>query len=58
MAVPVPLPSLDEQIEIVRRVEALFKQAEAIAARYKKARAFVEKLTPSVLTKAFRGELV
>lgn len=56
--IPVPLPSLLEQVEIVRRVEALFKQADAIEARYKKARAFVEKLTPSVLAKAFRGELV
>lgn len=46
-----------EQREIVRRVEALFKQADAIEARYKKARIFVEKLTPSVLAKAFRGEL-
>lgn len=56
--VSVPLPPYQEQMEIVRRVEALFKQADAIEARYKKARAFVEKLTPSVLAKAFRGELV
>jgi type I restriction enzyme S subunit len=54
----IPLCSVEEQTEIVRRVEALFKQADAIEARYKKARAFVEKLTPSVLAKAFRGELV
>lgn len=53
----IPLPSVDEQTEIVRRVEALFKQADAIEARYKTARVFVEKLTPSVLAKAFRGEL-
>lgn len=56
-AVRIPLPSVAEQAEIVRRVEALFKQADAIEARYKKARAFVEKLTPAVLAKAFRGEL-
>ena len=55
---PLFLPPLDIQTEIVRRVEALFKQADEIEARYKKSRAFVEKLTPAVLAKAFRGELV
>ena len=54
----VAYPSKQEQTEIVRRVEALFKQADEIEARYKKSRAFVEKLTPAVLAKAFRGELV
>ncbi len=52
------LPTLSEQIEIVRRVEALFKIADQIEDRYKKARAFVDKLTQSILAKAFRGELV
>ncbi|KAF0145731.1 MAG: type I restriction enzyme S subunit [Nitrospirae bacterium] len=55
---PIPLPSLPEQQEIVRRVEALFKKADAIETRYKKAKAFVDKLTQSILAKAFRGELV
>lgn len=50
-----PLP---EQKEIVRRVEALFKKADEIEARYKKAKAFVDRLTQSILAKAFRGELV
>ncbi|MBW2737589.1 MAG: restriction endonuclease subunit S [Deltaproteobacteria bacterium] len=53
-----PLPSLDEQLEIVRCVEALFKIADQIEERYKKARAYVDKLTQSILAKAFRGELV
>lgn len=56
--VEVPLPPLPEQQEIVRRVEALFKKADDIEARYKKAKAFVDKLTQSILAKAFRGELV
>lgn len=56
--VKVPLPPLPEQHEIVRRVEALFKKADEIEARYKKAKAFVDKLTQSILAKAFRGELV
>ncbi|MCX5895575.1 MAG: restriction endonuclease subunit S [Proteobacteria bacterium] len=47
-----------EQQEIVRRVEALFKKADEIEARYQKAKAFVDKLTQSILAKAFRGELV
>ena len=44
--------------EIVRRVGALFKKADEIEGRYKKVKAFVDKLTQSILAKAFRGELV
>lgn len=57
-ALEIALPPLEEQREIVRRVEALFKVADSIEARYKKAKASVEKLTQSILAKAFRGELV
>ena len=49
---------LEEQHEIVRRVEALFKIADSIEKRYEKAKAHVKKLTQSILAKAFRGELV
>ena len=56
--VGVPLPPLAEQQEIVRRVEALSALADQIEARYAKAKAHVEKLTQSILAKAFRGELV
>jgi type I restriction enzyme S subunit len=52
------LPPLAEQQEIVRRVEALFKTADALEARYRKAKAYVDKLTQSILAKAFRGDLV
>lgn len=55
---PTPVPPLAEQHEIVRRVEALFKIAECIEERYKKAKSHVDKLTQSILAKAFRGELV
>jgi len=54
----VPFCSKEEQHEIVRRVEALFKIADQIEERYKKARTYVDKLTQSILAKAFRGELV
>lgn len=53
----VPFCSIKEQQEIVRRVDALFKIAGQIEARYQKARAYVDKLTQSILAKAFRGEL-
>jgi type I restriction enzyme S subunit len=52
------LPSLTEQHEIVRRVEALFAFADRLEARYNAARKQVDQLTPSLLAKAFRGELV
>lgn len=49
---------ISEQREIVRRVEALFTLADAIEDRVVMATARVEKLTQSILAKAFRGELV
>jgi type I restriction enzyme, S subunit len=49
---------LIEQKEIVRRVNALFAVADKITARYERARTHVNKLTQSILAKAFRGELV
>ena len=52
------IPPINEQHEIVRRVEALFKIADDIEKRYQKARVHVDKLTQSILAKAFRGELV
>ncbi len=55
---PVLLPSLDEQHEIVRRVESLFAYVDRLEARYAAARAQVERLTPALLARAFRGELV
>ena len=47
-----------EQQEIVRRVEPLFALADQIEARFKKAQAQVDRLTPSLLARAFRGQLV
>jgi type I restriction enzyme, S subunit len=54
----VPLPPTAEQLEIVRRVEAAFKLADVIERRVAHATARAEKLTQSILGKAFRGELV
>jgi type I restriction enzyme, S subunit len=55
---PIQLAPLIEQHEIVRRVEALFTYADRVEAHYIAARAQVERLTPVLLAKAFRGELV
>ncbi len=57
-AIPLSLPPLPEQAEIVHRVEALFAMADRIEVRLSTARAQVERLTPATLAKAFRGDLV
>ena len=51
--IKIPLPPLEEQQEIVRRVEALFKKCDAIEKRYQKAKTYTDKLTQSILAKAF-----
>ena len=56
--VAVPLPPLQEQHEIVRRVEALFKLADTIEKRVAAATVRAKKLSQAILAKAFRGELV
>lgn len=53
-----PVPPMGEQREIIRRVETLFALADRIDARYKAISERVDKLTQSLLAKAFRGELV
>jgi type I restriction enzyme, S subunit len=53
-----PIPPEREQGEIVRRIEALFKLADAIEKRVAAATMRAEKLTQAILAKAFRGELV
>lgn len=52
-----PLPSISEQHEIVRRVEQLFAYADTIEKQVNNALARVNNLTQSILAKAFRGEL-
>ena len=56
--IAIPVPPLAEQHEIVRRVEKLFAFADRLEARWKTAQALTAQLTPSLLAKAFRGELV
>ena len=56
--VEIHLPSLEEQTEIVRRVETLFAFADRLEARLAQAQTAATRLTPALLAKAFRGELV
>jgi len=55
---PIPLAPLQEQIEIVKRINTLFKKADEIEMRYNKAKCHIDKITQSILSRAFRGELV
>lgn len=57
-AVTVFLPPFVEQVELIRRVDALFSLANAVAGRIAAAAARAEKIEQAVLAKAFRGELV
>ncbi|WP_084461763.1 restriction endonuclease subunit S [Curvibacter gracilis] len=57
-ALPLKLPPKDEQAEIIRRVETLFAFADRLEARLQAAQTSATRLTPSLLAKAFRGELV
>lgn len=57
IALPISLPNPREQREIVRRVDELFAYADVLEARVAAARKLAERLEPSILAKAFRGEL-
>ena len=57
-AMPVPLPPLAEQAEIVRRATAALKVADRVAAAIAAADRSVDDAMRGALAKAFRGELV
>ena len=50
-------PPINEQHEIVRRVESFLNFSEQITLRINEAKSRIDKLTQSILAKAFRGEL-
>jgi type I restriction enzyme S subunit len=54
----VTIPSMGEQKEIVRRVGAVFNMADTVEKQYIDAKARTNRLTQSILAKAFRGKLV
>jgi type I restriction enzyme S subunit len=53
-----PVPSVEEQQEIISRVGSIFNMADTVEKQYKYAKARTNRLTQSILAKAFRGELV
>ncbi|EGQ8408064.1 hypothetical protein D5E87_03180 [Vibrio parahaemolyticus] len=57
-AAPISLPPLAEQEDIVSLVEKLFRKADTVEKQYLDAKARLDRLTQSILAKAFRGGLV
>lgn len=52
------LPSIEEQRQIVNEVDVLFDFSDRLETRVALARDAIDRLTPSLLAKAFRGALV
>jgi type I restriction enzyme, S subunit len=52
------IPELDEQEEIVRRIEQIFIYCDRLEDKYRSTCIQVEQLTPTLLNMAFLGELV
>ncbi len=52
------VPDIEEQHEIVRRIEAAFVRIDRLESQAKRALDLVGKLDEAILAKAFRGELV
>jgi type I restriction enzyme S subunit len=57
-SLPVALPPIEEQKEIINRVDALFELTDKIESQYRSLKAKIEQLPQGILAKAFRGELV
>lgn len=55
---PVPLAPVEEQREIVRRIETAFAKIDRLAAEAEKALKLTDRLDQRILAKAFAGELV
>lgn len=58
LTTPVPLPPLEEQVEIVRRIEAAFAHIDRLTEEASRAAHLLDRLDERLLAKAFRGELV
>ncbi|GGW86169.1 restriction endonuclease subunit S [Salegentibacter mishustinae] len=54
----IPDIEIEEQQEIVNRVETLFEKADKIQEKYELLKAKIEQLPQAILHKAFKGELV
>lgn len=58
VSLPIPVPPAREQVEIVRRVSAMLELIDALELRVTNMTNAIDRLTPALLAKAFRGELV
>lgn len=58
LALELWLPAVEQQRRIVNEARRLFSYADRLEQRIQATRARVERLTPALLAKAFRGELV
>lgn len=56
--IPIPIPPIEEQEEIVSRVKSLFEKLDSIKQRYQMLKTKLENLPQAILHKAFKGELV
>lgn len=54
----IPLAPVPEQFEISKRLDSIFARADRLEVEVTRARALLDRLEDSILTKAFRGELV
>ncbi len=57
-SIRLPTPSLEEQQEIVRRIEAAFAWIDRLSSEASSARKLIDHLDQAILAKAFQGELV
>lgn len=58
MSLDITLPPIEIQDSLIQRVEVLLAYADRLEARLRAAQASSGRLTPALLAKAFRGELV
>ena len=56
--IPLPIPSVPEQMEILKRMESLFSKIDEIELRYQKLKEKIDQFPQTILHKAFKGELV
>lgn len=53
-----PIPPVEEQTEIVRRIDALMSLADSLTNRVTDASRRLDRISQAILAKAFRGELI
>jgi type I restriction enzyme S subunit len=57
-SVVIPTPPIEEQREIIRRLDLAFTRADRLVAEASRGRELIDRLESAILAKAFRGELV